>query len=286
VKYEEINFELYKKAINSYIKLAYPNGVKEYNFCYKNIKKFNEATNLKEIQVLLEENRIKIEENFEIRKYTLRLGSEKYPFLKLVLQEAEVAGDFGFLVDRHTEYLALVSSSNTFEEEKRIKEYTKKLKDMIEKDFEDLGVPTYHSIIKQFIVRLKNMKSTISIRNNGIKVLLVDDDEDILTLDKLSLEILGYSVSVAKNGEEALLKVDNEKNDILLLDMLMPTISGFEVINRVTNKIPIIVLSSLTDDMSKRICLEGGAKAILTKPVESYILDECIKRVLKGINIK
>lgn len=285
MKYEEINFEIYKKAINSYLKLAYPNGVKEYNFCFKTIKKFNEANNVKEIQNLQEEQKIKMEENLEIRKYTLRLGSEKYPFLKLVLQEAEGAGDFGFLVDRHTEYLALVSSSNTFEEEKKIKEYTKTLKDLIEKEYDILGIPTYHSIIKQFIGRLKNMKNSINIIKNGINVLLVDDDEDILTLDKLSLEILGYNVSVAVNGEEALLKSSSEKNDIILLDMLMPTISGFEVINRIGNNIPIIVLSSLTDDMSKRICLEGGAKAILTKPVESNILDECIKKVLKGLNI-
>lgn len=280
MKLEKISFDIYKKAIDIYIDIAYPNGVKEYNFCYKNIKTLREAKNLQEITAVFEEQRILMDTAFEIRKFVVRLGSEKYPFLKLVLQEAESAGDFGFLVDRHTEYLALASSAKSFEEEKRVKAYTGDIKHRIEDVYEKNGIPTYNGIIKFFIKRLKEMKDHFCITKNGTKVLLVDDDLDVLELDRLSLEMLGYTVTTAVNGEEAIEKVESENNDIMMLDMLMPTISGFEVINRVSNKIPIIVLSSLSDDMSKRMCIDGGAKAILTKPVETYILDECIKKVL------
>lgn len=286
MKIEDINFDIYKKAINVYLDIAYPNGVKEYNFCYKIIKSLNEALTLKELMPVFEEQIISMDINFEIRRYIVRLGSEKYPFIKLVLQEAEAAGDFGFYVDRHTEYLALASSSKSFDEEKKIKEYTRGLKQKIEEAYDKQGIPTFKQIIKEFIRRLNQIKSNIEINKNGINVLLVDDDKDVLELDRLSLEILGYNVSTAENGEDAISKVSSENNDIMMLDMLMPTISGFEVINRVSKYIPIIVLSSLSDEMSKKICLDGGAKAIITKPVETYILDEYIKKVLKGSNIK
>jgi CheY-like chemotaxis protein len=281
LKIEDITFDVYKKAINIYLNIAYPNGVKEYNFCYKIIKSLREALTLKEITSIFEEQKISMDIDFEIRRYIVRLGSEKYPFIKLVLQEAEVSGDFGFYVDRHTEYLALASSSKSFDEEKKIKEYTKGLKQRIEEEYDKQRIPTYKQIIKKFTQRLSNIKTSIEINKNGIKVLLVDDDKDVLELDKLSLEILGYTVSIAENGEEAICKVKHESNDIMMLDMLMPTISGFEVINRVSKDIPIIVLSSLSDEMSKKICLDGGAKAIITKPVETYILDDYIKKVLK-----
>lgn len=286
MKLEDIDYNLYKKTINIYLDIAYPLGVKEYNFCYKIIKSLNEAKTLEEIAPFFEEQRISMDVNFEIRKYIVRLGSEKYPFIKLVLQEAEAVGDFGFFVDRHTEYLALASSSKTFDEEKRIKEYTRDLKQRIEDAFDKNGIPTYRNIIREFTKRLFNLKSSIEIKKNGIKVLLVDDDKDVLELDKLSLEILGYTVSLAENGEAAIEKVKEGGNDIMMLDMLMPTISGFEVINRVSKDIPIIVLSSLSDEMSKKICLDGGAKAIITKPVETYILDDYIKKVLKKKELK
>ena len=281
MKIEDITYDIYKKAIELYLNIAYPNSVKEYNFCYKIIKSLRESSTLKEITSAFEEQKISMDINFEIRRYIVRLGSEKYPFIKLVLQEAEVAGDFGFYVDRHTEYLALASSSKSFDEEKKIKEYTKGLKQRIEEEYDKQGIPTYRQIIKKFTKRLNNIKTSIDIIKNGIKVLLVDDDKDVLELDKLSLEILGYTVSIAENGEDAICKVKREHNDIMMLDMLMPTISGFEVINRVSKEIPIIVLSSLSDEMSKKICLDGGARAIITKPVETYILDDFIKKVLK-----
>ncbi len=281
MKLADIDYNIYKNAINIYLDIAYPLGVKEYNFCYKIIKSLKEAQTLNEIIPFFEEQRISMDVNLEIRKCTVRLGSEKYPFIKLVLQEAEAIGDAGFFVDRHTEYLALASSSKSFDEEKRIKEYTRDLKQRIEDEFDKRGIPTYRSIIREFTKRLINLKGSIEIKRNNIKVLLVDDDKDVLELDKLSLEILGYTVSLAENGEDAIKKVKNEDNDIMMLDMLMPTISGFEVINRVSKDIPIIVLSSLSDEMSKKICLDGGAKAIITKPVETYILDDYIKKVLK-----
>ena len=234
MKIEDITYDIYKKAIDIYLNIAYPNGVKEYNFCYKIIKSLREASTLKEITSAFEEQKISMDIDFEIRRYIVRLGSEKYPFIKLVLQEAEVSGDFGFYVDRHTEYLALASSSKSFDEEKKIKEYTKDLKQKIEEEYDKQKIPTYKQIIKKFTQRLNNIKTSVDITKNGIKVLLVDDDKDVLELDKLSLEILGYTVSVAENGEDAICKVKQEHNDVMMLDMLMPTISGFEVINRVS----------------------------------------------------
>ena len=66
----------------------------------------------------------------------------------------------------------------------------------------------------------------------------------------------------------------------MILDLMMPTISGFEVINRVADEIPIIVITSLNDEVSKKECLIGGAKEVLIKPIDVKILDDHIKKIL------
>jgi CheY-like chemotaxis protein len=279
---EAITKEIFHNAINSYLKYSYPNGIKTTNFCYENYKKFIDAKTDKEILNLFDKvitSEGKDESNSRTR-YELRLGSEKYPFMKLVLQESFKNNEFGFLIDRHSEYLALYSSSKSYKEENLIKEYTRNLKYKIENEFIKNKLPTYREIVKGINKNLNKIKSSSDIKNNGINILLIEDDQDILELSRLNLEISGFNVTTAENGLEALNKISDGKYDVMVLDLMIPNISGFEILERLNKDIPIIVLTSLLDESSKNKCLTTGAKVVLTKPVDFEKLDKTIKNIL------
>jgi CheY-like chemotaxis protein len=214
-------------------------------------------------------------------RYTLQLGSGKYPFIKIAYQKSD-KGDFGFLVDRHTEYMKAETSSETFNQEVDIKDYTKKLKMEIENKWEENNIPTYRNIVRQETEKENRKKRDLQISKLGLSVLLVEDDPDIGNLHKLKMELLGYDVTLAENGEVALELLKKKNFHVMVLDLMMPSISGFEVIKKVYDKIPIVVLSAISDKMTINTCLKDGAKAFLIKPVTSDVLDHTLKNVIEN----
>ena len=104
--------------------------------------------------------------------------------------------------------------------------------------------------------------------NNGAKkkVLLVDDEEKVLKFTELKLKLSGYEVITALNGKDALKLVQSEKPDIMLLDILMPVMDGFEALSklRAFSDIPVIVLTAKTGvyEQAKQM----GANDFLLKP--------------------
>jgi diguanylate cyclase (GGDEF)-like protein len=107
----------------------------------------------------------------------------------------------------------------------------------------------------------------------GYKILVADDDLEILDLLKLSLESEGHTVVTAANGEEAYNKATSERFDGIVLDIMMPKMNGFEVCEKLrenfsTALVPIIMLTSLTKTKDKVTGLKIGADEYLTKPIE------------------
>lgn len=106
--------------------------------------------------------------------------------------------------------------------------------------------------------------------DNQVKVLIIDDDESIRTLYLERLKAEGFVVEIATNGENGLAKVTNFKPDIILLDVMMPKINGFAVLEILKTtpeykKIPVIILSALIQEEDKKRGREGGAVAFLSK---------------------
>lgn len=279
MEFRFITFEILKNAIEIYLKIAYPSGIKEKSFCYNNIVKSREAKNISEILSVFEKEVLYYEGARKKIRYSGRFGSERYPYLKLVLQEGNKKNDFGFLVDRHTEYLALIQSSISYKEENEIKSYTRELKYKIEEEFEKNKIPTFREMIRN---ETKHLLSTYKKgKSKEVRVLIVDDDLDLLELIRLNLEIMGYEVSTATNGEEALEKVFHEVYDIMILDLMMSGMSGFDVIKFASKRIPIIVLTALIDNFTREKCLENGALEVVIKPVEIGVLDKLIEKLIK-----
>ena len=100
------------------------------------------------------------------------------------------------------------------------------------------------------------------------RLLIAEDDEDIIGLLKLYLEKDGYEVVVATNGEEAFQKAMKNKISLAILDIMMPKMNGYELTKRLreVTQIPILILSAKNDDSEKILGLDLGADDYLTKP--------------------
>lgn len=100
-------------------------------------------------------------------------------------------------------------------------------------------------------------------------VLIVDDEANIIELSRLYFEKEGWRVIPAQNGEVALKQVKEQHPDLMLLDIMLPKVDGWDVCKRLRaegNTIPIIVLTARSDDIDKIIGLELGADDYVTKP--------------------
>jgi two-component system alkaline phosphatase synthesis response regulator PhoP len=127
------------------------------------------------------------------------------------------------------------------------------------------------------------------------KILVVDDDPDILEAIGIVLEAKGYQVITARDGVEGLAKLKEERPDLMILDLLMPRMDGFEVCKELKDPrrakyahIPIIILSSVKETASqRRYELETGVQLDVDdyaeKPIEHTVLLERVEKILKKI---
>ncbi|MCR4990741.1 MAG: response regulator transcription factor [Lachnospiraceae bacterium] len=115
------------------------------------------------------------------------------------------------------------------------------------------------------------------------RILVVDDEKIIVKGIKFSLEQDGMEVFTAYDGEEALNAVKNGNFDMMLLDVMLPKMDGFEVCKavRVFSKVPIIMLTAKSDDMDKITGLENGADDYIVKPFNIMEVKARIKAILR-----
>jgi two-component system KDP operon response regulator KdpE len=109
-------------------------------------------------------------------------------------------------------------------------------------------------------------------------VLVVDDEPQILRVIRASLPLRGYEVITASSGEEALDQISKQVPDLIILDLVMPEMSGLDVCRRVRefSAVPIIVLSAKGSESDKVAALDLGADDYVTKP---FGMDELLARV-------
>jgi DNA-binding response OmpR family regulator len=130
---------------------------------------------------------------------------------------------------------------------------------------------------------------------DGAKILVVDDDPDMREALQMILESADYTVVTGEDGEECLSMIKQEQPDLLILDLLMPKMDGFEVCKALKDprlakyaKIPIIILSSVQEGVSqRRYELETGVRLdvddYVEKPIEGSVLLERVGIIIKRI---
>jgi two-component system alkaline phosphatase synthesis response regulator PhoP len=121
------------------------------------------------------------------------------------------------------------------------------------------------------------------------KILAVDDEKHIVRLVQVNLERAGYTVVTANDGKEALQKVADENPDLVVLDVMMPYMDGFEVLqnlrrNPSTRDIPVIMLTAKAQDADVFKGWQSGVDCYLTKPFNPMELLSFVKRIFDSMN--
>ena len=120
---------------------------------------------------------------------------------------------------------------------------------------------------------------------NSKTILLIDDDIDISKLTKIVLEGAGYKVTTTFRGKEGIRKAKENKIDLIILDVMMPDMDGYEVIknlkqDKATKNIPVVFFSAKTQKKEIEKGLSLGAKGYLTKPFNIGELPQKIRKFI------
>jgi len=119
------------------------------------------------------------------------------------------------------------------------------------------------------------------------KILIAEDDTFLIKMYKINIgqAIPDAELEVAENGSIAIEKLDANQPDLLLLDLLMPSVDGFAVLEHIKEKgydFPVVILTNLSQDIDKKKCTELGAEDYYVK--SDMDLDELLVRIKKYIN--
>lgn len=118
------------------------------------------------------------------------------------------------------------------------------------------------------------------------KILVVDDEVDLVNTIRFSLETEGYTVLVSYNGEDALNQARKENPDLILLDIMLPKLDGYKVCRLLKfderyKHIPILMLTAKTQEKDKILGMETGADEYIRKPFD---IDELMEKVKSYLN--
>lgn len=118
------------------------------------------------------------------------------------------------------------------------------------------------------------------------RVLIVEDEKEIAEIIKISLEMEGFTTQIASDGLEALTMIESSLPDLIILDIMMPRVDGWEVLLKLKNepstqKIPVIILSAKSEDISKLTAFRQGADDYLVKPFSPQELAARARLVLE-----
>jgi len=122
------------------------------------------------------------------------------------------------------------------------------------------------------------------------KILVVDDDAELVELISFNLKQAGYAIGTASNGVDAIKKAHSLEPDLIVLDVMMPELDGFavcEILRRdtATASIPIMMLTAISSELGRLAALGSGATDFVTKPFSPRILVGRIEDLLKKASI-
>ncbi len=208
-----------------------------------------------------------------VHRYVLRLGNERYPHMKLVLEESILVEQYVFGVDTHDD-LKVDPDAPDFERWTRVREHNRDLKLVIEQDWKREGVPVL-SDIKTMLGKVEQLSDLPR------SVLIVDDDQAILETIQALLERAGLRARTASNGDEALREVGAERPNLILMDYQMPGMDGATCCealknNPETRDIPGLLATAGQVDLSTLTYADG----FLVKPYRRDILFSLVRKLL------
>ncbi len=263
--FEEIPLETLCKAAEIYCKLAFPEGGEK-------LPPLSDAADLAGAL----EHFVRDQRAGNMRRWTLRLGNERYPFMKLVFQELLVKGRFFFAVDTHDD-VELKDCFPDYDAWLELKRWNQQLKERIEKGWREAGVPTFIEIVARVE---RETPPGPAVRSTAPRVLVVDDDRGIAQGVQAMLQRRGYRTTVVHTAEAALVAIEEEAPDLVLSDLEMGAgQSGLDLAVRLrarddTRQIPFILATAASIASSNFSVIDG----FMVKPFETEVLLKFIAR--------
>lgn len=208
-------------------------------------------------------------------RYSMRLGNRNYPFMKLLLQEHLIAGEFFFAVDTHDQ-MEIGPEFPDYEQWMAVRKFNCELKRRIEESFEQAGLDTAAAVRRSLVETCGDLGQPC----RGL-VLIVDDEEDLAAAVEVLIQRSGFRTCKVYDGRSGVAAAREWMPDLVLLDYELPELDGLKVIeelrqDELTSEIPIILNSSARMEMADIQKADG----FLSKPFPESLLNEMIQRVL------
>ena len=217
------------------------------------------------------------------RRFALRLGNARYPWMKFIMQEYLVAGEFFFSVDTHDD-LRVDPSTPDYGPWCDLQLFNRELKRDIEHGWAEADLPTHGDLraICEGIARVGEDGTEAQSDLRGKRILVVDDDEDVAFGAAAVLSARGYVVETAFDGRQVLDRMGQDPlPDLVVLDFAMPEFDGEEVMRRLraddrTKAVPLLLATASDIDLSTI----QRASGLLRKPYPRRVLYSMIDRLL------
>jgi len=214
------------------------------------------------------------------RRFSLRLGNDRYPWMKLVVQEFLVSGEFFISADTHDD-IRIDPTMPDYAAWNELRSYNGELKEAVEAHWERAGLPT-HSDLRALCEGLARLEAGEPKETAGPRLLIVDDDEDVCCGEAAFLRARGYTVETAFDGRQTLERMGRDPlPDLVVLDFAMPEFDGEEVMRRLradprTAGVPLLLATASEIELPTI----QRASGLLRKPYPREVLFEMIERLL------
>lgn len=213
------------------------------------------------------------------KRYSLRLGNHRYPFMKFVVQEYLVLGEYFFSVDTHDK-LDLSSESEDHAEWQELRSFNRAMAASIEESWQRANLPTNRDL-RALVEELARVEREESKR---ARILVVDDEANVAFGLRALLQARGYQVELAHDGRGVLERLERDPlPDLLLLDYEMPYLDGDEVLRNMRSdprlaQLPVLLATARDINLAELKDVSG----FLRKPYARQILFKMIARLLEA----
>jgi len=274
MKLNELTTALLKKAIRLYLDIAYdkPEDREKH---WPGLR-LDEGMQGRELLVqFIDESHYT--EDVLSQRYVLRLGNRRYPHMKLVVEEFVIPNRYYVGVDTHDQ-LPVRPDDPEYAAWQELRRFNRDVKEAIEEKWTAEGVPTMYVVRTSTQNRVRRTKILKEAR-----ILIVDDEREMGETTKMMLESGGYRVRLASSGQVALDLIKESCPDLVLLDVDMPDMDGYEVCRHIrrnpeTCKLPILLATSGPGEMIYTL----DADCFLAKPFNKNILLRFVSHVLQS----